>query len=397
MAHLPVSAVVGGFAAATLIGGSALIAQQPAGSTRSYTVKAGDTLWELARQHLSDPFLWPEIYRANSAVIADPRWLSPGRVIQLPVRTGQASASDEAGSAARAPSVPASAGAPREPRSTGLAQGGSSSRTLQMSPSEHAAGTTVFADHEHIGLAMSSLSGAIGEELPRAVRAGEYYAAPWLEKRDAPAGQGRVVASTELGGIAQAGDRGRLQSEERAYIALPRGATATRGDRFLVIARGPELADGRRVVIPTGLVQVEKTDAHDATTVRVIAHYEEVVVGQEVISAARFTMPTDVRPAPVENGAVTRIINVPARSVLPSLQHYVILEASEANGVKIGDQYTLIRPRQQTADGIALPEHRIALVQVVRVNSQGSTAIIVDQAEPVIREGVLARLSAKMP
>ena len=34
-------------------------------------MKTGDTLWDIARLYLSDPFLWPEIYRLNTAVVED--------------------------------------------------------------------------------------------------------------------------------------------------------------------------------------------------------------------------------------------------------------------------------------------------------------------------------------
>lgn len=387
-------AIAAGLFAATLAWSSALAAQQPSGSTRSYTVKAGDTLWELARQHLNDPFLWPEIYRANSALIDDPHWLSPGRVIQLPVRAAQAPAQ---GAPDAAPTPPAVRAPEDQQPSARLAPVGSSSRTLQMSPSDRAAGTTIFANRVRASAPVASLGGGAGEGPSRVVRPGEFYAAPWLEKKGGPVGMGRLVASSEMAGIAQAGERGRLQSQERAYITLPTGVQAKPGDQFIAVGFGPVLDDGRQVVIPTAVLQVEKTSASEATTVRVIAHFEDVMIGQGVVPAERFDVPVDVRPGAVADGVVTKIISVPARSVLPSLQRYVILEAGQAKGVKVGDQYTLIRPREKMESGVVLPEHQIARVQVVRVTAQGSSAIIVDQIEPVIREGVLARLTAKMP
>ena len=33
----------------------------------SHTVRQGDTLWDLAKQYRGDPFLWPDIYRMNTA------------------------------------------------------------------------------------------------------------------------------------------------------------------------------------------------------------------------------------------------------------------------------------------------------------------------------------------
>ena len=51
---------------------------------RTYTVKRGDTLWDIAKQYLGDAYLWPEIYRLNTATIEDPHWIYPNEVLILP-------------------------------------------------------------------------------------------------------------------------------------------------------------------------------------------------------------------------------------------------------------------------------------------------------------------------
>jgi len=48
-----------------------------------YTIKAGDTLWDIANTYLKDPFLWPFIWKANPG-IANPDMIFPGNKLAIP-------------------------------------------------------------------------------------------------------------------------------------------------------------------------------------------------------------------------------------------------------------------------------------------------------------------------
>lgn len=54
-------------------------ATYPAGA-KTYTIKAGDTLWGLAQQFYSNAYLWPQLWEANTW-ITDAHWIYPGDVV----------------------------------------------------------------------------------------------------------------------------------------------------------------------------------------------------------------------------------------------------------------------------------------------------------------------------
>jgi DNA-binding SARP family transcriptional activator/LysM repeat protein len=58
----------------------------------AYVVQPGDTLWDIAGQHLGDPYRWPEIYDLNhgrpqpdGTSLSDPNLIYPGWTLQLPL------------------------------------------------------------------------------------------------------------------------------------------------------------------------------------------------------------------------------------------------------------------------------------------------------------------------
>jgi LysM repeat protein len=52
------------------------------GAPLSYTVKRGDTLWDISAMYLRDPWLWPEIWHVNPKV-QNPHLIYPGDVLTL--------------------------------------------------------------------------------------------------------------------------------------------------------------------------------------------------------------------------------------------------------------------------------------------------------------------------
>ena len=53
-------------------------------AARTYTVKAGDTLSAIAKQHLGDANKYMKIYEANRDQLSDPDKIKPGQVLKIP-------------------------------------------------------------------------------------------------------------------------------------------------------------------------------------------------------------------------------------------------------------------------------------------------------------------------
>lgn len=63
---------------------------QPVGTTgaaaaqKTYTVKSGDTLSKIAKEHLGDANAYNKIFEANRDQLSDPDKIKPGQVLKIP-------------------------------------------------------------------------------------------------------------------------------------------------------------------------------------------------------------------------------------------------------------------------------------------------------------------------
>jgi len=65
---------------------SSLLAQ--AQEYKDYTVMKGDTLWDISKKELQDPFCWPKIWKENPG-IANPDRIHPQQQIRIPLSLSQ--------------------------------------------------------------------------------------------------------------------------------------------------------------------------------------------------------------------------------------------------------------------------------------------------------------------
>lgn len=59
-----------------------LFAQEKKEGEEIYTIKQGDTLWDISAKFLKDPFLWPKLWQRNP-YITNPHWIYPGQPVRI--------------------------------------------------------------------------------------------------------------------------------------------------------------------------------------------------------------------------------------------------------------------------------------------------------------------------
>ena len=336
----------------------------------THTVKTGDTLWDLARIYLGDPFLWPEIYRINTDVVEDPHWIYPGELLRIPGGIGA-----EPGVVAEI--TPSDTGYVDEP--------------------VEASGPTMFRRLPRRMSVGSQRANGVRIDPAPAVRAGEYYSAPFVIADYSRKRSGRIIATTEIPGVAVGNARTFMQNEERIYVRIPTGSTPAIGDRYLAYKLGPDIPGVGQIVVPTGIVVVEQPSTVDATIVRIIRQFQDIQLGQNLMPLDNFVSPPAAPLTPVQLGPSAKIAWVQGNPALASLQSYFIVAVGGRDGVKPGDEFQVYRERTESEDGDYLPAEQIAVAHAVRVGDRTTTLVVSGQRNPAIRAGARTQQSARMP
>ena len=228
------------------------------------------------------------------------------------------------------------------------------------------------------------------------IRPGEFYAAPYVERAAGPANAGNIIGTGDVPGIPLTVAERPLQSHERVFVVVPPGMSSAAGTRYLAVRAGPMLEGVGQIMIPTGVVAIERAQPGQAVEARIMARYGPMMIGDQLVTME--ALPANLpRPTAQANGLRTSVLWINGELVLPSLQSYVVVAGGSASGMRVGDQITFYRERHTGDDGVVQPATDIAVAQIVRVTPHASTALIIDQTYPGPSEGTVARVSAKMP
>jgi len=335
--------------AAALAAGPVAAQQDTVPQGRVHVVRPGDTLWDLARQYLADPFLWPDIFRLNTDVVRDPARIYPDERLVLP------------------PGAAAVGQPQREDR-------------------------TVFFNQGQRVTDLNTVLAATELQYP-VVRPGDFYSAGYVA-RDQEVPHVARVAEIVSPTVVPLERQPAVQVYDKVYLAAHPGAQLAIGDRVQFLRPGRELERFGRVWTPTGLATVAAVDGGTATAV-VIRMYAQVLPGDLAMPVPAFPVPAGVRPA-ASSGLQGRIVAFHRPHPVQANEEIAFLDVGRQAGVKEGDVFEVFLSRDRRDWGTR-SEIPVGRLQVVKVTQGTASARITHLEQPAIAVGQAVRRVAAMP
>jgi hypothetical protein len=232
------------------------------------------------------------------------------------------------------------------------------------------------------------------------VAIGDVLRAAYVGPDKGPSGSGKLLFRVDIPGIDQQRTTSNFQLFDKVLMVPPVGSVAAERERFVSYQLGESIEDFGTVVIPTAVLEIVRAPRDgDAAIAQVVALYGKLDADARVIPLDTMGAGATGRPTPFRDSRTATVKAIHADAVLPAVGYEVLFNLAARDGMKIGDEIEVFRPREKAIqdERPGIPEVPIATGQVIRVTSYGTTARIVYQHQPAIRVGESVRLLARMP
>jgi hypothetical protein len=224
----------------------------------------------------------------------------------------------------------------------------------------------------------------------RAVREGEYFSSGFLTEGQ-ELNTGTIESNLQTSSLGAIPTRTSALQYDELVIQNPPGDSLRIGDHLLVFRRGDGVSGFGEVVIPTGMLRVSGR-AGDRTRATVIAMYQAVRNGQEVLKVAPFTFSSNRQPVAVTRDPIEgRVLRLRDAREVATLQGVLFIDKGAEDGVQLGDVFQIYHSQ----DGAIEQDQARAIV--VNTRSHSCTAVIIELYRPDISSQSDARQVRRMP
>lgn len=323
---------------------------------RVHVVRPGDTLWDLARSYLSDPFLWPEIFRINADLIRDPALIYPAERLRLPGAPGMMV---------------------MEPDQTRVEPGR----------------TVFFREEQSIAQRTGPAIRAAGSQDVPVLPPGEFFAAGLLiDEGELPA-IGRL-ADVLAPSVVQARLAPMIELYDKVFVVLDDPAAVRIGDRLHFFREGRRIKPYGRDYMPTGIATIAALDGNTATAV-MVQLFDLPRLGDLAVPLPEFPVAAGVLPREA-SGLDGEIVAFASPHPVQSTKDLLYVNVGDDAGVAEGDEFIAYLPPDERK-GWVRPAVDVARLQVVRVAGRTATTRVIELTYPAVEVGMPIRLVGKMP
>ena len=330
-------------------------AAPPKEEISEYTIKQGDTLWDISNVFFKDPFLWPFLWKANP-YIANPDLIYPGNKLMIPSLAPIERAMEAPKEQLAEKQAPVEA-APAEPKPLG---GIASARATRPKPVQPSPEEEAVAEGSKL---------ILPEEGPR----------PIIDKYSMlSAGFVNNAESTDSIVSGEEHEKTTLGYDDVVYVKFGSPENVNIGDKFLIytpLERVKHPVTGEhfgRLIRGLGILQIKAKDpAANVLTARITLSFSEIPVGSLLTP---YQEPMLVyQPAEKRSKDITGyIIEVTDLRTINGQMDVVYLDKGRADGVDAGDRFLVYRDPAKSG----FPRRVIGEVQVFLVKDRTSTAVV---------------------
>ncbi|HEV8599918.1 MAG TPA: LysM peptidoglycan-binding domain-containing protein [Gemmatimonadales bacterium] len=358
----------------------------------AHTVKKGDTLWDVSKAYLGDPFLWPQIYKLNTDVVEDPHWIYPGEVLKLAASPGQTAVPAEDTPPPARVEEPQPAPLP-QPEVVDTPPPAAAIQVVGETKIQEQ-GMELFRRHKVQNVANAFAS--YREVKFRPVRAGEFYSGGFLTEGESFS-FGRLLGPVTPEQIETARARAAVQVYTKVAVVPPEGASYAVGDLLLVADRREGPVGYGEIIAPMGMIRVTGENGGQAVG-DVISVFGPMREGQVVLPAEKFNDPGTPQYQKVSDGLEGHVLVARDLRELRLPQQVLFLDVGKRDGVALGDLFEARRAPgpQPRASANAVDEVMITL-QVIHVRERTATVTVRNVVSPDVRPGTRVKLVAKLP
>jgi hypothetical protein len=327
----------------------------------AYTIRPGDTLWDLSGRFLNNPWYWPKVWSFNPE-ITNPHWIEPGNVLRFYPSAEEAPLRVE-------PATPAGIAVSDEPEEPA----GEPPRELEDFSRADMRAPQPVDEADEVAVAGPY---RIGFVAPRTV----------VTLRDTFVTPREVESSGSL--VAAFEEKLLLSTQDRAYATFKNVVEAIPGETYVVYRTERKITHpltGELMGYQSKILGTAKAVAVDKTAVTgVITHTLDPIERGDLLGpwADRLVRPVPQRPNARDVAGTIVGAQVDILTMLGE-QHVVFIDKGKADGVEEGNVFRAVRsgdpyglPLGVLHDDPNLPLEIVGDLLVIDVKEQVSTALV---------------------